>query len=321
MDKRAAWDRFWRYDRLSSFGTGRGAGNYGEPIAAGWRTFFAALPAGSRVLDLCTGNGAIAVIAVEAGDGLQVAGADLAAVRPALFVSGKKAELSEVQFLPNTPAEELPLADASLDAVVSQYGIEYSDMDRSLPEAVRVLAPGGRLRLAVHAAEGSVAALTGAAIADATFLIDEVGLVARARECITAVLTVERGRARSPFAQSDAQKVYLAFREALRAVAARAATAADSAMLASVHGTLTELFQQRQSHGDAAISSKLDDLQSEIEAHRERERALLAAALTREQLKAMTGCLASLGLTAVALSEQRDGEALLGHVIEASCPG
>ena len=55
----------------------------------------------------------------------------------------------------NASAEEVPLADASLDAVVSQYGIEYSDMDRSLPEAattprarssaeslaIRVLAP------------------------------------------------------------------------------------------------------------------------------------------------------------------------------------
>ena len=67
MAEPSAWDRFWSYDRLSSFGTGPGAGNYGEHIAAGWRAFFAALPAGSKVLDLCTGNGAIAVMAVEAG--------------------------------------------------------------------------------------------------------------------------------------------------------------------------------------------------------------------------------------------------------------
>jgi len=59
----------------------------------------------------------------------------------------------------------------------------------------------------------------------------------------------------------------------------------------------------------------------EIEAHRERERALLAAALTREQLQALADRLASLGLADVTLGEQRDGEALLGHVIEASRPG
>ena len=87
MDERAAWDRFWSYDRLASFGTGVGSGNYEEPIAGGWRKFFAALPVGARVLDLCKGNGAIAVMAVEAGNELKVTGADLAQVQPGAFAS------------------------------------------------------------------------------------------------------------------------------------------------------------------------------------------------------------------------------------------
>src|SRR5215213_3751605 len=204
MDKRAAWDRFWSYDRLSSFGTGSGAGNYGEAIAEGWGAFFAALPAGSKVLDLCTGNGAIAVIAVEAGDKLKVTGADLAAVRPAAFVSKSKRQLKQVRFLANTPAEHLPLDDASFDAVVSQYGIEYSDTERSVAEAVRVLAPGGRLRFAVHAAEGSVAADTKRAITDADFLLDEIDLPGSAAACLQAILDVERGRTQGPLAETIA---------------------------------------------------------------------------------------------------------------------
>ena len=320
MDKRAAWDRFWSYDRLSSFGTGAGAGNYGEPIAAGWRDFFTSLADGSRVLDLCTGNGAIAILAVEAGDRLKVTGADLAAVRPAVFVSDRKEELAQIHFLAGTPAEQLPLDDAMADAVVSQYGIEYSDMDRSIPEAVRVLAPGGRLRFATHAAEGSVAADTRRAIEDADFLLDETDLVARARDCILAVLDVERGRESGPFAQTSAQQRYAAFREALAAVASRTATAADAAMLTSVHRALTDLFRDRQAHDQAALQSRLADLQTEVEAHRERERALLAAALSKAQMDAVAERLASLGLVDVRLSEQRDGDELIGHVIEARRP-
>jgi SAM-dependent methyltransferase len=320
MDERSAWDRFWTYDRLASFGTGSGAGNYGEPIAAGWRAFFAALPADSRVLDIATGNGAIALMAVEAGDRLKVTGADLAAVRPASFVTRNRRELETVRFLANTPAEELPLEDSSFDAVVSQYGIEYSDLTRSVPEAVRVLAPGGRLRIAVHAAEGSVATDTRRAIEDADFLLDTIDLTDRASACFSAILDVERGRAAGAFAQTAAQARYAAFRDGLKAVAERASTAADVDMLTAVHRSLTDLFQERQAHDEAALQSRIDDLRTEVEAHRERERALLAAALSAEQMAALADRLSSLGLTDISRGEQRDSGDLIGHVIEARRP-
>ena len=34
MDKRSAWDLFWTYDRLSSFGTGMGAGGQSREESA-----------------------------------------------------------------------------------------------------------------------------------------------------------------------------------------------------------------------------------------------------------------------------------------------
>ena len=317
MEKRAAWDLFWSYDRLSSFGTGLGAGNYGEPIAAGWREFFASLPAGSRVLDLCTGNGAIAVMAVESGNKLKVTGADLAAVRPAAFVSRSKTALGKVRFLAGTPAEHLPIEDAYFGAVVSQYGIEYSDMALSLPEAVRVLAPGGRLRFAVHAAEGTVAALTRGAIADADFLLDEIDLPGRATACFQAILDVERGRASGPLAQTAAQARYAAFRDGLKALAERIAAAADVAMLESVHRSMTELFQKRQAHDEAALNGKVAALRAEIDAHRERERALLAAARSDEEMAALAGQLEVLGLTDIVRGDQSNGGDLIGYVVEA----
>ena len=320
METSAAWDLFWSYDRLSSFGTGSGAGNYGAAIAGGWRDFFAALPAGARVLDLCTGNGAIAVMAVEHGERLRVTGADLAAVRPAAFVSRSKRALGKVRFLAKTPAEQLPLADMSVDAVVSQYGIEYSDMARSLPEAMRVLAPGGRLRFAMHAAQGSVAAKTRQALGDADFVLDELDLSARSAACFQAVLAVERGRASGAFAQTAAQARYAAFRDGLKAVADRIAAAADAAMLASVHGSLTSLFQDRSAHEEAALLGKVEALRIEIEAHRERERALLAAARSGAEMAVLAKSIEDLGLTDLSRSEQRDGSDLLGHVIEARRP-
>lgn len=317
MDERKAWDLFWSYDRLASFGTGQGAGNYGEAIASGWTAMFKVLPTGSRVLDLCTGNGAIAVMAVEAGDRLEVMGADLASVEPAAFVSRDKAALRKIRFLSETPAEDLPLEDASFDAVVSQYGIEYSDLERSLPEAVRVLAPGGRLRFACHAAEGSVVAETRRAVKDADFLLDQIDITGRASDCIQAILGIERGGSAGPFEQTNAQLKYGAFRDGLKAVAERSRDAADAAMLVSVHQSLTDLFQQRQSLGEAEVDARLRGLRDEIDAHRERERALLGAALSADEMQELAEQLGDAGLRKIAIGEQRDGADLIAHVIEA----
>ena len=289
-----AWDSFWRYDRLSSFHTAPGAPNYGPPIADGWRAFFASLANGARVLDIATGNGAIAVLAVEAGKGFTVTGADLADVRPTDFVTIGRAALEQVHFLANTPAESLPLPDASVDAVVSQYGVEYSDLAQSIPEAVRILAPGGRLRFAMHAAEGAVAGDTVKSVADADFLID-LDIVALAAHAHTATG---------------------AFNAGLKAIADRAPAATDQAMLANVHTSLCEAFDHRPSE----LVATARHLQGEISAHGDRQAALLLAARSAKQINSLGGRLSALGLTGILLGEQRDGRDLIGHVIEGTKP-
>jgi ubiquinone/menaquinone biosynthesis C-methylase UbiE len=54
--------------------------------------------------------------------------------------------------LPGTPtavasAEEIPLADGSVDAVVAAQAFHWFDLDRALPEIARVLRPDGRICL------------------------------------------------------------------------------------------------------------------------------------------------------------------------------
>ena len=50
----------------------------------------------------------------------------------------------------------MPFEDDNFDGVISQFGFEYADEGQAVSEVSRVLSPGGRLRLVIHALGGSV---------------------------------------------------------------------------------------------------------------------------------------------------------------------
>ena len=100
-------------------------------------------PAGSprtgpprRVLDLAAGTGKLT--AALAG-----LGAEVTAVEPdAAMLAELRHGLPSVRALPGC-AEEIPLPDGSVDAVLAGQAMHWFDLDRAVPEIARVLAPGG----------------------------------------------------------------------------------------------------------------------------------------------------------------------------------
>lgn len=130
-------------------------------IATWWRDYFAALPAGSRILDIATGNGAVLVHAAEAealrAVKFELSGVDLADIDPPRYLSALPRALHDATFLGGVAAEDLPFDAGRFDCVVSQYGLEYANIERALAEAARVLGPGGCLRWLAHCEDSDVA--------------------------------------------------------------------------------------------------------------------------------------------------------------------
>jgi SAM-dependent methyltransferase len=128
-----------RVPHASSFGAAAVA--YAEhrpdyaPAAVCWALEHAP---GLRVLDLGAGTGKLTGT-------LLASGADIVAVEPdpAMLTELRRA-LPSVRALPGR-AEEIPLPDASVDAVFAGNALHWFDMAVAGPEIARVLAPGGIL--------------------------------------------------------------------------------------------------------------------------------------------------------------------------------
>jgi SAM-dependent methyltransferase len=106
----------------------------------------AGIRAGDRVLDVACGTGVLTREAARrAGPRGAVTGLDL---HPGMLAVA--ARLSPTVRWQEGSAQALPFSDASLDAVVSQFGLMFfPDPVGGLHEMMRVLVPGGRLAVAV----------------------------------------------------------------------------------------------------------------------------------------------------------------------------
>jgi len=138
------WTHYWRDGAGFSLSHGQPGHRSANVLEALWRETFAATPEGARVLDLATGAGQVAAWAAGSGRGFAVTGADFAAIPPT------RPDAPGVTFRGGAPLEKLPFESGSFDLVVSQYGFEYGDRQKSAAELARVLAPGGRGLLVMH---------------------------------------------------------------------------------------------------------------------------------------------------------------------------
>ena len=91
-----------------------------------------------RVADLGAGTGKLTATLVSLG-------AEVIAVEPdPRMLAELRRAMPAARSVPGS-AEEIPLPDASLDAVLAGQSMHWFDLDRALPEIARVLEPGGVL--------------------------------------------------------------------------------------------------------------------------------------------------------------------------------
>ncbi len=138
------------------------------------------LPGGSHVLDVATGNGVLPLHAWRWRQpfDLEVDAVDLADVAPTWWPTLPAEDRARIRFHGRTQIEALPFETASMDAVLSQYGLEYADLTASTAELRRVARPGARLAWVCHHVDSLPVRLAGVELSHLKSLLADDGLLA-----------------------------------------------------------------------------------------------------------------------------------------------
>ncbi len=307
------WENYWNEPRLAACMRNE-EGNYGGVIGQEWHRFFTSLQKHSLVVDLATGNGAIALLALQASDtaglDLQVCGVDAVDIDPARVLPQLAGQLQRINFIGNTQMEHLPFADRSVHAVSGQYALEYSDMDLTIAEIARVLADSGRLKFISHTTSSAVYAATLKQLQEISQL-EGWDLTGRVQKMVqTEPGTSPHERAKRAFGRCACEAMHALDR----------AEGQNRVFLTQFLARLGEIYQHRHDQRKKKTLAELSDVDADLKAHQLRLESLRKAALNKPAIAACEQLLQRCGFCLQDSRSVREApdRRPLGHCFEAS---
>jgi len=312
------WDQYWSSGQGACCAEHNSV-NYAEDFQQPWKSFFSQLKDSDRVLDLCTGNGAVMLIALEraleAGISVRLDGVDSAATRPLETIAELASKHAEINFHARTSVAELPFADDTFDYVSSQFGIEYTPLPQTSRELLRVLKPHGRAQFIMHAAAGISVKYAKRELVDIAKLKHEIGIFAAAEKAMQLVCGVERqaGVACGDDirAASDAHDVYY---EKLKVLGNTWQQRNAAAVFRDTGAIIQHSFQNRDQFPLDVLLDKLKETEESVDLHGERLLALIDSAQSSNDCGELLQRFLALGCDEATVTTVNDvsGDKLLG---------
>ena len=290
------WTSFWQHGHSTTFGAFFKDG-YDGAIKTWWQDILSDAQAPIDVLDLGCGNGALLLDLLDQSIGGSYTGVDLAEVKLSKLAAQKLNAQSRLNAVlkPKTNAETLPVPADSMDLVASVFGIEYSDLEKSLPEAIRVLKPGGVFEALMHADESVISSMSARALSE--FNDDDMDTIIASLNIIDQQLNLLRVPARLKQSQQAE-----AARTKLNALAQKYMSNLDpetgNAIMVQFVGDALKYFKMIK-QADTVRRNYINGLSTEFTASRQRYQAMAAAAQGAADIDSVTALLRAQDCTSV----------------------
>lgn len=299
----AQWSRYWERGTVTTF-HGRFEGNYDGTVKEYWHERFADLPAGAHVVDLATGNGALALLAQRFSArhelDLRITGIDYADIDPARQFTGKAfaRHLRAIDFRGGARLEDTGLDTGAFDLAISQFGFEYGEPEPSAREVARVLKPASATFAAMlHHAESAIIRQAKDGLAQIAACVKS-GLAGAVRD-LHKHLDRLATRGEDPVQDSRAVDLRANVNRILAELQQEGGRYQDPNQLVFYVENSMSTFNPQVTAGKP-LADKLAMLQhvtNETDAYRQRMRDLISSALTDADIEAMKRRIQSHGFT------------------------
>jgi ubiquinone/menaquinone biosynthesis C-methylase UbiE len=153
MKSKANWSAYWKQGTAST--CEQSNNGYITAVNRHWQEKLKAIKKNTQILDLCTGNGfLISCLKTCNADfgSITVKGVDYADVK----LPQELTECDNVKIYDQTSVENLPFNSNSFDYLVSNYGIEYSNLSNSLIEVARVSKINAKIEFFCHCPDSAL---------------------------------------------------------------------------------------------------------------------------------------------------------------------
>lgn len=170
-----AWSLYWSEDRLHSC-VAKSSDEDQHFLNHIWSDFAKGLTDNSNVLDLATGNGAVANALLATNRTLEIDAVDRAEISPLSALKSQN-NLSTVTFHSEIDINEMSFELDSFDAITSQFGIEYAGLKSASKAALPLLKSAGRFQFIVHHSDSSLIQSSQLKITELEQLVRESGIL------------------------------------------------------------------------------------------------------------------------------------------------
>ncbi|WP_185964414.1 class I SAM-dependent methyltransferase [Aliikangiella marina] len=308
--KKDSWKAYW--DTGATESCLGGQGGYSGIIKETWLAFFESFEDTSMsLLDVATGSGAIANIALEARKNCKAETKILGIDASSITSDRKTTDNVSFELRGDSPVESFQFEENEFNVITSQYGIEYSDWSKAIARISNLLASAGRGLFVCHTQNSFVKQRVQLQLNQAKE-IKQSKIFNLAQDFVKVIL---RGtsdiKSHKAFDNADRR-----LRSAFTKLNKKLESDNDNILLAETLKALDMFLAQMNKFGPKVTLERLENAEQALQFNIIRLKDFLDSILSDESQKALIECLKNNQLEIVSIKELEQNAHNVGTAIE-----